>query len=82
MGIYDYSVKKSNGDILSMETFRDKTLLIVNTANHCRFIYQFEDLQKMYDKYKDKGLVILGFPSNQFGAQNPEGGEETTSYVN
>ena len=77
MSIYNYLVRKSNGEILSMETYRDKTLLIVNTANHCRFTYQFEDLQKLYEKYSEKGLIILGFPSDQFSNQNPENGEQT-----
>lgn len=79
MSIYNYSAKKSNGEVLSLETYRGKTLLIVNTANHCRFTYQFEDLQKMYNKYKEQGVIILGFPSDQFGNQNPEDGEKTKS---
>lgn len=79
MSIYNYSIKKSNGEVVSLETYRDKTLLIVNTANHCRYTYQFDDLQKMYAKYKDKGVVVLGFPSDQFGSQNPEDGETTQS---
>ncbi|MDM5352911.1 glutathione peroxidase [Lysinibacillus sphaericus] len=77
MSIYNYLVRKPNGEILSMETFRGKTLLIVNTANQCRFTYQFEDLQKMYDKYVKNNFVVLGFPCDQFGHQNPEDGEET-----
>lgn len=78
MGIYNYLVKKPDGEILSMETYRNKTLLIVNTANHCGFTYQFEDLQKMYDKYGKSNFVVLGFPSDQFGNQNPEAGQETS----
>lgn len=60
-----------------METYRGKTMLIVNSASQCRFTYQYEDLQKMYQKYKDKGFVILAFPTNQFGEQNPEDGVAT-----
>lgn len=79
MTIYSHLVKKPNGEILSMETYRNKTILIVNTANHCRFTYQFEDLQRLYEKYAEKDFVILGFPSNQFADQNPEDGAETQS---
>ncbi|GAB0168193.1 glutathione peroxidase [Lysinibacillus sp. CTST325] len=78
MSIYNYLVKKSNGEILSMETYRGRPMLIVNTANQCQFTYQFEDLQKMYDKYKDDNFIVLGLPCDQFGNQNPEDGQETT----
>lgn len=61
----------------SMEAYKGKVLLIVNTASKCGFTYQYEELQKLYEKYEDKGFVVLGFPCNQFGNQNPEGGEET-----
>ncbi|WP_107841560.1 glutathione peroxidase [Metasolibacillus meyeri] len=77
MSIYNHFLEKPNGEILSMETYRNKTLLIVNTASQCDFTYQYEDLQRLYDKYKEKDFVILGLPSNQFGSQNPEDGETT-----
>ncbi|WP_431028272.1 glutathione peroxidase [Lysinibacillus sp. LZ02] len=77
MSIYNYLVQKPNGDILSMETYRGKAILIVNTASQCRFTYQYEDLQKMYNKYKDQEFVVLAFPTNQFGEQNPEDGQTT-----
>lgn len=80
MSIYNYLVKKTNGEILSMETYKGKTLLIVNTANQCRFTYQFEDLQKMYDKYGKDNFVVLGFPCDQFNNQNPEDGEQTVHF--
>lgn len=63
-----------------METYREKTILIVNTASACRFTYQFDELQKMYEQYKDQGLVILGFPCDQFGNQNPENGDDSLSF--
>ncbi|AWE06915.1 glutathione peroxidase [Lysinibacillus sp. 2017] len=75
MSIYNYLVKKPNGEILSMETYRDEVMLIVNTANHCQFTYQYEDLQKLYERYASKGFKVLSFPCNQFGEQNPEDGE-------
>ena len=77
MSIYNYLVKKPNGEILSMETYRGKVILIVNSASQCTFTYQYEDLQKLYNKYKDKGFIVLAFPSNEFGEQNPEDGAST-----
>ena len=77
MKFYDYLAKKTNGDIVSMQTYKGKVTLIVNTANQCQFTYQFADLQKLYEKYKNQGVVVLGFPSNQFANQNPENGVET-----
>lgn len=79
MSIYNFNVKKANGEILSMETFRGKTLLIVNTASKCGFTPQFEDLQKVYDAYSEQSFEILAFPCNQFGEQNPESAEESAS---
>ncbi|QCR30929.1 glutathione peroxidase [Lysinibacillus sp. SGAir0095] len=79
MSIYNYLVKKPNGEILSMETYRNKVLLIVNSANHCEFTYQYEDLQKLYEKYAQQGVQVLSFPCNQFGAQNPEDGQTTAT---
>lgn len=64
--IYDYLVKDINGNSVSMETYKGKVLLIVNTATGCGFTPQYEGLQKLYDKYKDSGFEILDFPSNQF----------------
>ena len=77
MSIYNYLIRKPNGEILSMETYKGKTMLIVNSASQCGFTYQYEDLQKMYKKYKDQDLVVLAFPTNQFGEQNPEDGQTT-----
>ncbi|WP_318417490.1 glutathione peroxidase [Photobacterium leiognathi] len=69
--IYDFEVKNITGDMLSLEKYQDKVLLIVNTASECGFTPQYETLQALFDKYKDQGLVILGFPCNQFGGQEP-----------
>jgi len=80
MSIYNYLIRKPNGEILSMETYRGKTILIVNTASKCRFTYQFEELQKMYDYYKEQNFVVLGFPCDQFGNQNPEDGDSSVQF--
>ena len=69
--IYDFEVKNITGEMLSLEKYQGKVLLIVNTASECGFTPQYESLQALFDKYKDQGLVILGFPCNQFGGQEP-----------
>ena len=72
--IYDYKVKDIDGNEVAMSEFKGKVLMIVNVASKCGFTPQYEGLQKLYDAYKDQGLVVLGFPCNQFGAQE-QGGE-------
>ena len=69
--VYDFKVKDMDGKEVSLSDYKGKVLLIVNTATKCGFTPQYEELQAMYDKFKDKGLVILDFPCNQFGGQAP-----------
>ena len=71
MKIYDFKVRNAKGVEVPMTDYQGKVLLIVNTATGCGFTPQYEGLQKLYDKYKDKGLEILDFPCNQFGHQAP-----------
>jgi len=80
MSIYDYSAKTLDGQDVSLADYRGQVLLIVNTASKCGFTPQFEGLEALYRAYKDKGLVILGFPCNQFGAQEPGNAEEIASF--
>jgi len=68
---YSLSAQSLQGKPVNMETYRGKVILVVNTASKCGFTPQYEGLEKLYEKYKDKGLVILGFPCNQFGNQEP-----------
>lgn len=75
MTIYDLEIKAPNGKVIPLESFRGKVLLIVNTATKCGLTPQFEDLELLHQKYKDKGLVVLGFPCNQFLNQEPETNE-------
>ena len=71
MSIYDFTVKARRGEKLDLSTLRGKVLLIVNTATGCGFTPQYEALEKLFEKYHDKGLEILDFPCNQFGHQAP-----------
>lgn len=78
MTIYDIEVQKPNGDAYKLDAYKNKVMLIVNTASECGFTPQFEGLQALYNKYKDQDFIILGFPCNQFGGQEPGTGEEAT----
>ena len=69
--VYDYTVKTIDGSPESLSSFKGKTVLIVNVASKCGYTPQYAGLQKLYTKYKDRGFVILGFPANNFGAQEP-----------
>ena len=79
--IYDFVVQKSNGEDYKLEEYKGKVMLIVNTASECGFTPQFEGLQALYEKYKDQGFVILGFPCNQFGGQEPGSGAKLIKTV-
>ena len=78
--IYDYTVKDREGNDVSLREYEGKILLIVNTATGCGFTPQYEGLENLYQKYKEKGLEILDFPCNQFGNQAPGSNEEIHSF--
>ncbi|MCR5189447.1 MAG: glutathione peroxidase [Treponema sp.] len=80
MGIYDFTVKAMDGSDVSLSNYKDKVLLIVNTATGCGFTPQYKGLQELYDKYKDKGFEILDFPCNQFMNQAPGSEEEIHTF--
>lgn len=69
--LYELEATTISGDRVSLEEYKDQAMLIVNTASKCGFTPQYEGLEELYSQYKDKGLVILGFPCNQFGRQEP-----------
>lgn len=82
MGIYEINVKTNQGETISMDSYRGKVLLIVNTATGCGFTPQYAALENLYKKYRDKGFEILDFPSNQFANQAPGTDAEINSFCN
>jgi len=71
VSVYDFKVKTIDGKEASLAAYKGKALLIVNTASRCGYTPQYAGLEALYEKYKDKGLVVLAFPSNDFGGQEP-----------
>jgi glutathione peroxidase len=80
MKIYDFKFKTIDGEDATLEQYKDKVVLIVNTASKCGFTPQYKDLQKLYEKYNSQGLEILGFPSNQFADQEPSNNNEVKKF--
>lgn len=80
MNIYDFTVKDGKGNDFSLSELKGKVALIVNTASKCGFTPQFDGLEKLYDSHKEQGLIILGFPCNQFGSQDPGSNEEIQGF--
>ena len=78
--IYDFKALTSKGQELDFAQFKGKVLLIVNTASKCGFTPQFEGLEKLNEQYKDKGLVVIGFPCNQFAEQDPGSDAEISEF--
>jgi len=78
--IYDFSVADIDGKRVKLDQFRGKTMLVVNVASQCGYTPQYEGLQKIYSKYKERGLVVLGFPANNFGAQEPGTDQEIKTF--
>jgi glutathione peroxidase len=78
--IYHFEVKNIQGETVPLETYQGKVLLIVNTASKCGFTPQYDGLEKIYKEYHAQGLEILGFPCNQFGAQEPGNEAEIASF--
>jgi glutathione peroxidase len=80
MNTHDFSVDRLNGETLSLDQYRGKVLLIVNTASKCGFTPQYQGLEEVYQQFKDKGVEVLGFPCNQFGAQEPGSADEIGAF--
>ena len=77
---FDFEIKDIENKVLNLSTFKNKTILLVNVASNCGFTKQYDDLQKLYEKFNNKGLVVLGVPSNQFGGQEPGSNKEIKDF--
>ena len=66
---YDFSIESISGEIINFDDFNNKVILVVNTASYCGFTKQYDELQKLWEKYKSKGLIVLGIPSNSFNQE-------------
>lgn len=80
MNVHDFTATTIEGEEKSLSDYKGKILLIVNTASKCGFTPQLEGLQKLYEKYRESGFEILGFPCNQFGNQDPGSSEEISAF--
>ena len=72
---FDLNIKSNDGDILNLKDYKNNVVLIVNTASYCGFTNQYTDMQKLWDKYKDQGLLVLGVPSNSFNQEKNDDSE-------
>jgi glutathione peroxidase len=77
---FELNIRNINGEELDLKHFKGKTILLVNVASKCGFTKQYTDLQSLYEKYQDQGLVVIGIPSNQFGGQEPGSNNEIKNF--
>ena len=77
---YDFKIESINGEIINLNEYKGKTILLVNVASNCGFTKQYNELQNLWDTYKTKNLIVLGVPSNQFGNQEPGSNEEIKKF--
>ena len=77
---FDFKINSINGEELDLSSFKGKTILLVNVASKCGFTNQYDDLQKIYDDFKEKGLIVIGIPTNQFGGQEPGSEKEIKNF--
>lgn len=80
MSFYEFKAEKLNGETTGMDEYKGKTVVVVNTASKCGLTPQYEGLENLYKKYKDKGLVVLGFPCNQFANQESGTSDEIEEF--
>jgi len=73
--IYDFSIESINGEIINFKDYKNKVILVVNTASYCGFTKQYDDLQNLWDKYQSDGLIVLGIPSNSFNQEQSNDNE-------
>ena len=79
-GLYDIPLQRLDGSTETFGTYRNRTTLVVNVASKCRFTPQYEGLERLYERHKDGGFMVLGFPCNQFGMQEPGSDEEIMQF--
>lgn len=79
-GLYGFSVEAIDGKLVDLARYKDKVALVVNTASRCGFTDQYKDLQALYERYKTKGFIVLGFPSNDFAMQEPGSNSEIKKF--
>ena len=77
---FDFKLQSITGDIINLNDYKGKAVLLVNVASNCGFTKQYNDLQLLWDKYRSKGLVVIGIPSNQFGSQEPGSNKEIKDF--
>jgi len=77
---FDLNIKSIDNKVIDLNSFSGKTILLVNVASKCGFTKQYSDLQKLYDDYKNGGLIVIAVPSNQFGGQEPGSNEEIKNF--
>jgi glutathione peroxidase len=78
--VIDHQVQTLQGETIKLDKYRGSALLVVNTASECGYTPQYDGLEKIYEKYKDRGLVVIGFPSNDFGQQEPGSSEDIATF--
>ena len=78
--LYDIEIESINGEIISLSKYKGKTIFLVNVASNCGFTKQYADLQNLWEKYREKDLIVIGIPSNQFGGQEPGSNTEIKDF--
>ena len=78
--LYDIEIESINGEIICLNKYKGKTILLVNVASNCGFTKQYADLQNLWEKYREKDLIVIGMPSNQFGGQEPGSNTEIKDF--
>ncbi len=78
--LYDIEIESITGEIISLNKYKGKTILLVNVASNCGFTKQYADLQSLWEKYREKDLIVIGMPSNQFGGQEPGSNTEIKDF--
>ena len=77
---FDFNIKNISNEKIELSIYKNKTILLVNVASNCGFTKQYSELQNLFEKYKDQGLIVLGVPSNQFGGQEPGSNSEIKDF--